>query len=301
MSDRTPSGVNRRELLQWTGVSAAAATAGLCLGACRRPDVRISPKHYEVRARLRGRVHRIRFERALRPGPLRQNDSLTLRRYAGHATTAAREAQLLSLAWTADAEDAFLHTLPDNVWTEIGAMTERGGNAASIHGVRIVPVEALLKLYSGKVPGIRRPRRIVNYHYHPLKFARRTLGLMGSDRKLERMIHLPSAGDFHLHAKLLGRLGALGAAVTSKVAVPDALIDYSVPHSFAMRLLAAKDLLTVQELRLYEQQRLYFARHDWDRDTFQRELTGALKRAGFAGDEFQLTIHRRGMIEGGEK
>jgi len=242
----------------------------------------------------------------LRTGPLTLNRTTFLRRYTGTPSVGAREAQLISLAWTAEDEEAFFLTRPDNVWTEVGALTERGGNRDGVHGVRSLPMGSLLDLFSGRVKKIPKPRRIVSYHYHPRKLARRALRELGPERlkrfggmdRMVRMIHLPSASDLHLHVRLRAKFAARGVAVTSKVAVPDAIIGFDVSAPVALRVLAGQRVTRMPEMLIYERARIEFAREEWDRSQFRQHLSAELKKAGFTGKEFRFQVDHRGSVVG---
>jgi len=285
-----------------------AGLAGLALSRCCSGPICLKDGRYVLEARLKGRRFRFELEAALRSGPLVLNDSTRLRRYRGHATVATREAQLISLAWIAEDEEAFIHSRPDNVWTEVGALTERGGNKAGVHGVRPLPMKSLLDLFSGRVEKIPKPSSIVSYHYHPHKLARRALRELGPEKlrrlggmqRMVRMIHLPSASDFHLHVWLQASFAARGVAVTSKVAVPDAIIGYDVASPVAFRVLSGQRVTRMPEMITYERARVTFAREEWTRRQFSEHLTAELKKAGFKGDEFHLKIDRRGSVDGGD-
>lgn len=295
--------VTRRDLLLGGG----AGLAGLALAGCPRGPIPLRRGRYEIIARLKGQRYRFLLEARLRRGPLGLNQTSVLRRYRGHATAAAREAQLISLAWTAEDEEAFFHTLPDNAWTEVGALSERGGNRAGVHGVRPLPMRSLLDLFSGRVEKIPRPERIVSYHYHPRRLARRALRELGPERlrryggvaRMMRMIHLPSASDFHLHVWLQSSFAARGVAVTSKVAVPDAIIGYDVSAPVAYRVLAGQRVSRMREMQIYERARVTYAREEWSRRQFRTHLSAELKKAGFGGTEFRLRVDRRGTVDAG--
>jgi hypothetical protein len=296
-------GTTRRSFL----VTGGAGLAGLVWSGCCRGPICLRKGRYELHARFRGQRYLFHVDARLRAGPLALNQTTRLRRYKGHATVAAREAQLISLAWTAEEEDAFFLTLPDNVWTEVGALTERGGNRAGVHGVRPLPMRSLLDLFSGKVEQIPKPERIVSYHYHPRKLAHRALRDLGPERikrfggleRMVRVIHLPSASDFHLHVWLQTTFAARGVAVTSKVAVPDAIIGYDVSPPVASRVLSGKRVTRMREMLVYERARVEYARHEWSREQFRQHLTVELKRAGFKGNEFRLRVDRRGSVDAG--
>lgn len=290
----------RRQFL----VAAGVASAGALLPGCCRGPICLRKGRYEIPARLRGQRYLFHLDAKLRTGPLALNQSTYLRRYKGHATATAREAQLISLAWTAADEEAFFLTRPDNVWTEVGALTERGGNREGVHGVRPLPMKSLLDLFSGKVEKIPRPRSIVSYHYHPQKLARRALRELGPERlkrfggldRMVRMIHLPSASDLHLHVWLRAKFAARDVSVTSKVAAPDAIIGYDVSRPVAFRVLAGLRVTGMGEMLVYERARIEFAREEWSRGQFQQHLSAELKKAGFKGNEFRLRIDRRGSV-----
>ncbi len=292
-------GTTRRGLL----LTGAAGLGGLALSGCCRGPICLRDGQYELRARLRGQRYLFHIEAKLRNGPLALNRTTFLRRYRG-ATVATREAQLISLAWTATDEEAFFLTWPDGVWTEVGALTERGGNREGVHGVRPLPMQSLLDLFSGRVEKIPAPKRIVSYHYHPRKLARRALRELGPERlkrfggldRMVRMIHLPSASDFHLHVWLQAAFAARGVAVTSKVAVPDAIIDYDVSVPVAFRVLAGQRVSRMAEMLVYERARITYARHEWSRRQFRSHLAVELKKAGFRGDEFHLRVDPRGSV-----
>lgn len=126
-------GATRRDFL-----TALGATAGsLTLPGC--PGLATDPHYHRLRVPVEGRVHHVSIERRPRTGPLTLNETPILRRYTGHATARIREAQLVWLARMANAEEAFFHTRPDNLWTEIGFLTERGNNRWQGHGVRPSP------------------------------------------------------------------------------------------------------------------------------------------------------------------
>jgi hypothetical protein len=285
------------------GGAGLAGLAGLALNGCCRGPICLRDGRYELRARLRGQLYRFHVDAKLRSGPLTLNHTTFLRRYTG-ATVATREAQLISLSWTADDEEAFFLTLPDGVWTEVGALTERGHNKEGVHGVRPLPMRSLVDLFSGRVEKIPAPRSIVSYHYHPRKLARRALLALGPERlrryggsaRMVRMIHLPSASDFHLHVWLQTTFAARGVAVTSKVAVPDAIIGYDVSPSVAYRVLAGHRVSRMKEMLVYERARVAFARHEWSRQQFRHHLAAELKKAGFGGDEFRFRVDRRGSV-----
>lgn len=294
-------GPTRRDFM----VTGGASMAGLVLSGCCRGPICLRGGRYELRARLRGQVYLFHIDAKLRTGPLALNHTTHLRRYKGSATVAMREAQLISLAWTAPDEEAFFLTLPDGVWTEVGALTERGGNPEGVHGVRPLPMRSLLDLFSGRVEKIPKPKRIVNYHYHPRKLARRALRELGPERlkrfggmdRMVRMIHLPSASDFHLHVWLQATFAARGVAVSSKVAVPDAIIGYDVSAPVAFRVLAGQRVTRMREMLVYERARIDFARYEWSRGQFRLHLTAELKRAGLRGNEFRLRVDRRGSVD----
>lgn len=293
----------RRELL----LGGFAGLAGLALTGCPSGPIPLRRGHYEIIARLKGQRYRFFLDARLRRGTLALNHTTSLRRYGGHATAATREAQLISLAWTAEDEEAFFHTLPDNVWTEVGALTERGGNPAGVHGVRPLPMSSLLDLFSGRVEKIPRPERIVSYHYHPRKLARRALRELGPERlrryggvaRMMRMIYLPSASDFHLHVWLRSSFAARGVAVTSKVAVPDAIVGYDVSESVAYRVLAGQRVTRMREMQIYERARVTYAREEWSRSQFRAHLSSELKKGGFGGTEFRLQVDQRGSVDAG--
>ena len=163
-----------------------------------------------------------------------------------------------------------------------------------------------MDLFSGKVEKIPKPRRIVSYHYHPRKLARRALRELGPERlkrfgglqRMVRMIHLPSASDLHLHVWLRASFAARGVVVTSKVAVPDAIIGYDVSEAVAFRVLAGQRVTRMPEMLVYERARIVFAREEWSRRQFQHHLSAELKKAGFKGDEFRLRVDRRGSVVG---
>lgn len=302
----------RRDLLVTGGAGLAGLVlpgccCGLVLPGCCRGPICLRDGRYELRAQLRGQHYLFLIDQRLRTGPLQLNRTTHLRRYKGHATAAVREAQLISLAWTAEDEDAFFLTLPDNVWTEVGALTERGGNRAGVHGVRPLPMKSLLDLFSGKVDKIPAPQRIVSYHYHPRKLARRALRELGPERlkrfggleRMVRMVYLPSASDFHLHVWLHSTFAARGVAVTSKVAVPDAIIGYDVSKPVALRVLSGQRVTRMREMLVYERARIEFAREQWSRRQFRQHLTAELKKAGFEGNEFRLRVDRRGSVDAG--
>jgi len=296
-SDAPPT---RRDLL----VVGGAGLAGLVLPGCCRGPICLRDGRYELRARLRGQPYLFHIDQRLRTGPLQLNRTTHLRRYKGHATVATREAQLISLAWTADDEEAFFLTRPDNVWTEVGALTERGGNRAGVHGVRPLPMKSLLDLFSGRVDGIGAPQTIVSYHYHPRNLARRALREMGPERlrrfggldRMVRMVNLPSASDFHLHVWLQATFAPRRVAVTSKVAVSDAIIGYDVSAPVALRVRSGQRVTRMSEMLVYERARVDFARQEWTRRQFRHHLTAELKKAGFKGDEFRLRVDRRGSV-----
>ncbi len=295
---------SRRDFL----LAGGAGLAGLALSGCCRGPICLKDGHYALEARLKGRRYRFHLEARLRTTPLVLNHTSRLRRYKGHATPAIREAQLISLAWTAEDEEAFFLTQPDNVWTEVGALTERGGNKAGVHGVRPLPMRSLLDLFSGRVEKIPKPRRIVNYHYHPIKLARRALRELGPEKlarlggmkRMVRMIHLPSASDFHMHVWLQATFAARGTAVTSKVAVPDAILGYFVSAPVTFRVLSGQRVTRMPEMLIYERARVTYAREEWSRKQFQAHLAAELKKGGFRGDEFRLKIDRRGSVDAGE-
>ncbi len=303
MSGAGDPGSNRRGFLVTVGVG----LAGSALSGCCRGPICLRDGRYELRARLRGQVYQFHVDAKLRTGPLTLNQTTFLRRYKGSATVdtvAAREAQLISLAWTAAHEDAFFLTLPDGVWTEVGALTERGGNPDGVHGVRLLPMRSLVDLFSGRVEKIPAPRTIVSYHYHPRKLAVRALRDLGPERlkrfggsdRMVRMIHLPSASDFHLHVWLQNTFAPRGVGVISKVAVPDAIIGYRVSATLARRVLAGQRVSKMPEMLVYERARITFARHQWSRRQFLHHLTAELKKAGFGGDEFRIQVDRRGSV-----
>ena len=83
----------RRQALCWLG----SGLGSVALGGC--PE-RPLPRFHTLYVRLRQREYRVRLDRQLRSGPLQLNETLTLRRYQGHASPLAREAQLIHLADT---------------------------------------------------------------------------------------------------------------------------------------------------------------------------------------------------------
>ncbi len=112
------------------------------------------------------------------------------------------------------------------------------------------------------------------------------------------MIHLPSASDLHLHVWLRAKFAARGVAVTSKVAVPDAIIGYDVSRPVAFRVLAGLRVTRMREMLVYERARIEFAREEWSRSQFQQHLATELKKAGFKGNEFRRQVDRRGSVVG---
>jgi len=293
-------GATRRGFL----LTGGAGVAGLALSGCCRGPICLRDGQYELRARLAGQRYLFHMEAKLRAGPLALNQTSFLRRYKGTATVAAREAQLISLAWTADHEEAFFLTRPDGVWTEVGALTERGANREGVHGVRPLPMRLLVDLFSGKVEKIPRPQSIVSYHYHPRKLAQRALRELGPERlkrfggseRMVRMVHLPSSSDFHMQVWLQSTFAARGIAMTAKVAVPDAIIGYDVSATVATRVLAGGRVSRMPEMLVYERARITFARQQWSRRQFRHYLAAELKKAGFRGDEFRLQVDRRGSV-----
>ena len=300
----SPRGASRRQFLGWAGgvvpITGAGMLSSLLLAGCPR-IVRRDERFFRLWGRDRGRLVEIKIERALRPGPLEVNETLTLRRYRGHATPEAREAQLLYLARTANLEEAYFHTLPDNVWTEVGAFTELGANAWQGYGVRQLPRNVLRHVFGGRVQGIGRPRKIVNYHTHPRLFVRRALRLAGLPPEYERVVHFPSSGDFYTHAKLQAGFARQSTVLASKVAVPDALISFDVSDGLKARILSGKRLGDLLEMKIYEAARMAFGKSQMSRRGFPAMLTSRLKARGFQGDEFRLSVDSRALMESGSE
>lgn len=281
---------SRRELLR---LALPLFGSPLILG-CRRPG---ESRHHVLHVTVEGRRHVVRIERALRPGPLLVNEGLALRRYAGHGSVVAREAQLVLLAVTAQAEEAYFHSTPDDTWTEVGLRTETGENAWHTHGVRLLPATALVTLFCGDPRGrgraFPRPTRVVSYHIHPVPFVRRLLARTGRPASYERLLHLPSAADLFVHARLEEAFGRRGVALASRVAVPDALIDYAVAPPLRARILGAAAPHLLRELETYEAARLSYAQNDISRPYFQEVLAEKLRQRGFAPDLIRLRVDER--------
>ena len=247
----------------------------------------------EFYVRLKGKRRRIRIERKLRAGPLEVNETLTLRRYAGDTPLAAREAQLVRLAQTASVEEAFFCTLPHNVWTEIGVLTERGENAWKGYGVRRLPVRALRHLFSGRIAGMERPDRILNYHIHPIRFVRKAVRSAGLPHRYEKLAYLPSAGDFFTHARVKTAFAQRGIELKSKVAVPNAVIEYDTSPGLTRRVLFKRNPKQMKIMDVYETTRLHFIDTGLTQQEFPGLLSGRLKWAGFRGDEFPMVVSKR--------
>ncbi len=238
-------------------------------------------------------MYRLRVERTPRAGPLVTSESRTLRRYRGHSSPRVRQAQLIWLAKTAMAEEAFFHTLPDNLWTEVGFVAEHGANPWQGYGIRILPIPALLRLWSGRVAGFRRPERVENYHNHPLLFVRKTLKRLGQPVAWDRLVDLPSAPDLFVHARIKHYFGARGIPVTSRVAIPDALVRYDVSADLQALILKSRRPGAVRTLEVYESARLSYAKHDISRAFFHDVLRTRFRQAGLPPDSVTLEFDHR--------
>jgi len=242
---------------------------------------------------VEGKSRYLHVERRPRTEALAVNEGPTLRRYVGHRSPRVREAQLVYLARMASVEEAFFHTLPDNVWTEVGFATERGDNRWQGHGVRILPTPAILDLWDGRKPGFPRPRQVINYHNHPVRFVRQTLRRLGKPPSWQRLVDLPSAGDLFVHANLRHSFARQGIPLVSRVAIPDALVTYDVSAALANRIQRAKAPDQLRELTVYETARLSYAKNDISRGYFHEVLAARLRQFGFPEDTVTLRFDHR--------
>jgi hypothetical protein len=250
--------------------------------------------HLIFHLKIGGRDTKIRFQKRLLKSPLAVNERLTLRRYTGGSGPAltAREKQLVVLAQNASVEEAFVYTQPDEVWTEIGVRTEKGANSWRTFGVRNLPLKFVLHLFSGRYPGFSRPTHLTNYHIHPIQFVRRSIRTASLPHSYERMAYLPSFADFFVAARRGLVLAARGIHHRSKVAVPDAIIEYRTSSKLARRAALVSKPRALKELDTYEDALIHYVQTNLKRDDFPAFLKDRMQWAGFAGDEFQMTIKR---------
>lgn len=278
--------MTRRDLLLSVGAAAGGTLCSFLESSCGQ-------RFIEFGVRIKGKRRRIRIERKLRTGPLEVNETLILRRYSGHTPLHVREARLVRLARTAPVEEAFFCTLPDNTWTEIGVLTERGENAWKGYGVRRLPVRALRHLFSGRITGIPRPHRILNYHIHPIRFVRNAVRSAGLPHRYEKLAYLPSAGDFFTHARVKTAFAQRGIELKSKVAVPNAVIEYDTSQELTRRILFKRNPKQMKIMDVYETARLHYIDTGLTQEEFPNLLSGRLKWAGFKGDEFTMVVSKK--------
>jgi hypothetical protein len=286
------SGANRRGFLRTAGAAVGGAVLGATgLPGCLPPAA--DPRWHRLRVTVEGRARYLRVERRPRTGALTANEGSILRRYVGHGSPRVREAQLVYLARMSHVEEAFFHTLPDNLWTEVGFATERGQNRWQSHGVRILPMPAILDLWDGRKPGFPRPRRVINYHNHPLRFVRQALRRLGKPAAWQRLVDLPSAADLFVHGRLRHAFARRGTSLVSRVAIPDALVTYDVSPALLERIQSAGAPDGLRELTVYETARLSYAKNDISRSYFREVLAARLRQFGFSPDTVTLSFDHR--------
>ena len=251
-----------------------------------------SRRHLSFRMILGGDSTVVRIQKTPTKAKLGINESLTLRRYIGESSPAVREKELVSLAQSAAVEEAFVFTEPDNIWTEIGVRTEKGSNAWKTYGVRNLPMKLVAHLFSGKYPEFPRPMRITNYHIHAIRFMRQSIRSASLPHSYERMAYLPSVADFFMAAKRRLVLGSRGIAHRSRVAVPDAVIEYWTSPELTRLIATARKPRNIKAMDTYEDALIHYVQTNLKRKDFPKLLEDRLKWAGLRGDEFHMRVRR---------
>ncbi|RME54294.1 hypothetical protein D6777_04240 [Candidatus Woesearchaeota archaeon] len=212
--------VNRRQFLLYSGASV--------LGGC-------VPKHVaKVSEMFQNKPYYV--EKRLRYSPLSVNKSRNLRRYKGLiGDPSTRELELIVLTRREKCEESFLYASPENVWYEIGIqfendVGEKHEKSAAVYSSRVLSAVDLL--FNGKNKDIAKPKKLVNYHYHPVFLRAYNVYMLG-EKRMKKETKFNSLEEWAYHACLIPSPPSMG--------------DYIVDETFKHRLKGVESLSRVAD------------------------------------------------------